>query len=199
VATQTKRPTTVTDAGTGGTLSWTTPGNATGSDNAYATISFSGNEATSNWLYLSNFGFSLPSDATNIVLTLSQERKASVSLRAQDDPSILLDGVVQNDAIGSGGFFPTSDSVYTHFPYSLSSYTPTQINGSGFGIAVRVEFHNDYNTSDVTASIDDLYLLLTYDSTTAIGAHLGGSVGMRPLLGGKVGIRPLLQGRVGLR
>jgi hypothetical protein len=160
--TQTLRPSTIADAGTGGTLSWANPGNAVTSNNGYATVSFSGGEATSNWLYLSNFGFTIPSDATNVIANLFIERKADVALRVELDPYILLDGAVQADSYGASGFFTTSDVVETHFPLDLSAYTPAQINSSGFGVAFRLEFHNDFNADDVVASVDDVYLVIEY-------------------------------------
>jgi len=196
---QTKSPTVFSDAGTGGTLSWTTPSNAGASDNAYASVSFSGIEATSNWLFLSGFGFSIPTDATERVLTLSTERKATVALRVEDDPYILLCGTVQNDSIGSGGFFPASDAVYVHFPLDLSGYSPAQINSSGFGIAVRLEFHSDFNTTNATGYIDAIQATISYASSTAISASLGGTAGLRPLLGGVCGIRPYLDGTSGIK
>lgn len=164
---QTRRPSTIADAGTGGTLSWTNPSNAGATDGAYASVSFSGNEATSNWLYCSGFGVSSPTDATNRALVLYVVRKATVASRVLIDPYILFGGTVQNDSIGAGGYFTTSDATETHFSLDLSGYTPAQINGSGFGIALRVEFHNDFNTSDCIAYVDDIYFTYSYDGTDA--------------------------------
>lgn len=166
---QTRHASTVADAGTGGTLSWNNPGNAVTSNDGYATVSFSGSEAISNWLYLSNFGFTIPSDATNVIANLFIERKADVALRVELDPAVLLDGEAQNDSFGAAGFFTTSDVVETHFPLDLSAYTPAQINSSGFGVAFRLEFHNDFNADDVVASVDDVYLTISYETNFVVG------------------------------
>lgn len=158
---QTRHASTLADAGTGGTLSWSVVGTT-------ASVSFSGSEATSNWLYITLDTISIPSDATNRTVTLVIECYSDVANRVLLDPYILFGGVVQNDSFGSAGFLPTTDTPDTHFPLDLSGYTPAQIN-SGIEVALRAEFHNDFNVSDATAYITNITQTISYDTNFVVG------------------------------
>jgi hypothetical protein len=96
---------------------------------------------------------------------LTIEGKCSVALRALLDPYPLLAGVVQNIGWGAAGFLPTADTYDIHFPLDGSTYTPAQLNSSGFGVAIRDEFHSDFNTDDATVSIDDVVVEISFSSS----------------------------------
>lgn len=141
----TKSPGTMADDASIGTWAWTNPGNATISDNVYATHNSALSHTASHYLKATNFGFSIPAGATiNGVIV-------EVEVKGQDDWyfGYVYDNIVKlvNSGIISGDnkakvqidHWPTSD---TYRLYGLSSdlwglaLTYSDINATTFGMVI---------------------------------------------------------------
>lgn len=158
-----------TDIG-GGTYSWTNPGNITADDNSDATAVISGNTVLTNSLVASNFGFSIPSDATvngvqfgvrawyshdsgtagAIVIRTAQLRKAGADA-----------GTAKTNA---GSTWSTSEAEIGPIGSSSdlwgTTVTPSDANNSGFGL--RMQCWWSFGLGQNTAHIDLVTCTVTY-------------------------------------
>lgn len=173
MTTQTRRPTSFVDAGSGGTLAWSNPSNAGQSDDAYATVqTSSAGVVLSRWLYCTVCGFSIPSDALNLSLTCTVERKANLTPFVFCDPYTMLNGAVA-DALGAAGNFTTSDAVESHNSVLAdANLTPALVNQSNFGVAIRLSFHDGDGVTPVIASIDDVVLEISYTPQSGVAVPM---------------------------
>jgi hypothetical protein len=82
--TATSSPTSGSNNATTGTNPWINPGNILASDNAYATVSTTGN---TNYLFAKNFGFSIPGPAMidGILLEIEKKEIASTAITISDN------------------------------------------------------------------------------------------------------------------
>ena len=156
---------TCVDDGTVGTLAWTSPGNARISDDAYVTAR-QDNSVVSHYLKCTGFGFAIPSSATILGIEVDWERLAQVATNGNQDSAVRLvkAGTVDtsvNRAVA--GAWSTTQAFY---PYGGPSdlwgvaWTPLDINASGFGAALSVQFINGGGMS--TASVDSVKITVTY-------------------------------------
>ena len=134
------------DASNGGTQTWSSTANAAASDNAYATAPCECNKVgltlvhdTTHYLKATNFGFSLPADATIDGITVEIERHQSGLFAnvIDDTVSLVVSGTVQGSNQAAGINWPTSD-VYVQYGPSLwgLSLSPAQVNASNFGVVI---------------------------------------------------------------
>lgn len=145
-----------------GSIAWTSATNAIVSDNIYATSVLLLGQIT-NYLKATNFGFSIPSDATITGITVKIERSSN-TLNATHDNSVKLTvsgATTGNDKADAGTEWPTSDTVATYGTATDlwgGTWTPSQINDSTFGVEVSA-------IADLagTAQID--YVSITVDYT----------------------------------
>jgi hypothetical protein len=123
-----------------GTVAWTTPDNGKATDGIFTT--FVGASATSHYLKLTNFGFTIPSGATINGITASVLRKASGANVTKDSNLKLVNSagtIGGTDKADTSTFYPTS---LTAASYGSSSdlwgaaWTSADINNSNFGIAL---------------------------------------------------------------
>lgn len=144
-------PSTVIDGG-GGSLSWISPNNAQTSNDIYTnTLSYPQNESVvTNYLKATNFGFSIPSNATITGIVAEIEKKASPYNNLYYLVADKFVGLVIADSFGKGdrsnfSFWSTTDS-YTSYGSSAdlwdNSLTPTDINSTDFGLILmaRAEY-----------------------------------------------------------
>lgn len=178
-------------AGTGATSggngsSWSNPTRVSANDNSNTTSSISGNGTTySETLHATNFGFSIPSDATINGIQVSIGRFASKSSSLQDrSVQLIKSGNATGDNLGATSTnWPTSEAVADYGSTSNlwgTTWTPTQINASNFGVALSVD---NNNSNSRTASVDYITVTVTYTEavppvTPATNPALSSSCGL---------------------
>lgn len=154
-----KSPTTVVDDASFGGASWFPPGNASASDDMYAQVAPAG--SPTHYLKATNFGFSIPAPAQILGIEVIVERKAALAMPALTDSRarIVKGGVIGASEHALGGAWPTADATATYgTPSDLwgETWTPADINSTGFGFALSV-------TDGVnTAAVDHISISVTY-------------------------------------
>lgn len=168
-------PSTVANDASFGVTAWTNPGNATVSDDSYAT-----NASTifTQYLKATDYGFSIPTDATIDGIEMHVELHADfnvggVSGRRWDEKSVRLvvGGIVVGTDYATLVTFPitTSDTTITYgTPTELWGLTisPSDINASNFGAVFAAE--ENRGDGDNTLYVDSIGLTVYY--TTAGGS-----------------------------
>ena len=165
------------NAGTGtnvtgvGTVAWTNPGNAISAETPtalYATAAVSGG-AISNYLQATNYGFSIPPEATitGITVTIGRfENSTNTGNDVRDYIVRLIKGgtlVGDNDAV-TGTDWPTTETpaTYNGLTNALwnTTWTAADINAANFGVALAVN-----STNNRTASVNYIQISVTYTGT----------------------------------
>lgn len=155
-------------------VTWSTIDNAKVSDDAYAYCSIFGN-GLSHYLEATNFGFSIPSGATINGISVSLERKASVtgSVRYVRDSVVKLikGGTASGDnKADTATKWTTSDSVITYGGsadlWGLT-LTDTDINASNFGVRLQTNHTRTGGKGAELAYVD--FISITIDYTTGGG------------------------------
>ena len=153
------------DSATVGTISWTNPGNARISNNVYATSS-GDNNAISHYLQCTDFGFTIPTNATILGIEVDWERFAGTATTGNQDNAvrIVVGGTIDTTVNrAAAGAWSTTQAFY---PYGGASdlwglsWTPADINDSGFGAALSVKFIS--GGGNATASVDSARITVTY-------------------------------------
>lgn len=176
-----------TTADRSGGPNWSNSGNILTSNDSRATVTIpTGTE--SDWLIASNFGFSIPSDATitDILLEVEAQSTATNSLGAfarlfktaiGTDPSSEY-GVYTGAGIyyGSDNYFVLS--VWINANLWGTTWTPAQINASTFGAAIYIG--NYYYGSDADCLVDHFRITVDYTDPSGHPAmrRFGGVPGM---------------------
>jgi hypothetical protein len=158
------------NAGTGsnvngpGTVSWSNPGNITTAGSPYATASLS-NRATSEYLQGTNYGFSIPANATivGIQVTIRRQSGSTSSYNLNDaDLYLLKGGTISGDDKATTTDWPSTFGTATYGGSSDlwgTTWTPADINASNFGVALSVY---DQSYSSRTATVDYMQISVTY-------------------------------------
>jgi hypothetical protein len=163
----------VRNAGTGtnvtgvGTVAWTSPGNVISDNNSYATVAVSGG-AISNYLQATNFGFSIPTEATitGITVTIGRfESATGTGTDVRDNVVQLIKGgvVTGTNLAVTGTDWPTTETALAYGGTTNlwgNTLTPADINASNFGVALAVTSSNSR-----TASVDYMQIQVTYNGT----------------------------------
>ncbi|MFZ2975522.1 MAG: HYR domain-containing protein [Candidatus Moraniibacteriota bacterium] len=160
-------PSTSVNSWAGEDFIWMNAGNAKISDNQYATTIITNTGHVSNHLKVSNFGFSVPAEATIMGIQVSIERKASASI-VQDYLVKLVDddGTIVGSNHAHGEYWPTSDAVATYGgPADLwgTAWTPEQVNDDDFGVILSVKRSNG---GSQIAYVDSIRVEIAYAVTS---------------------------------
>jgi hypothetical protein len=152
-----------------GDNAWTNPGNATASDNSYATCVMDDGES-SDYLDVTGFGFSLPSGAAPIGYKVEVEAKATSGNTVYPLLVRLLSGgsPTGDDKGLVTGSLPTTDAYQSFGGDSDkwgTSLAGSLVNASDFG--VRVQFFSGVGTH--TVSVDSVRITVWY-TTAGAGA-----------------------------
>jgi hypothetical protein len=157
-------------AGTGavdssaGTVTWTSAGTITASDDSRARASaIAAAGGTSQRLRATNFGFAIAADQEIVGITLEVEQSASVASAIKDLEVYLFDGStlrtdLQNYA--NSAFWGTSDAFASYGgPASVwglapDVLTPAMVNSAAFGFSIRVQ--NAHASSASNALVDSV-------------------------------------------
>jgi hypothetical protein len=144
IATPTASPTAVANDASTGTVAWSNPTKVEALDGQSATVSLSSGQ-TSEWLKATGYGFSIPSGATiegiQATLFLASSGPGQTFI-----PRLVKAGTVQAGSESTSGGVPYgSESEFTYGgPTDLwgGTWTPADINNSGFGFAWSVAAGN---------------------------------------------------------
>lgn len=128
----------------GSTSTWTNPGNVQTSDNTYAsnTTSLSSNGDYTDYIQVTNFGFSIPLTASIDGIVVEVERWNTGTKNVKDSKVKIVEGsVIGGTDKSAGGNWAMSDpNTYVTYGNATdlwgNTWTPADINGSGFGIAI---------------------------------------------------------------
>jgi parallel beta-helix repeat protein len=175
----------VTNARTGadvsgtGTGIWISPGNITAADTNYATVTLSG--ATSHYLEGTNYGFSLPSNATinGIQVTIGRFESGQASGNDVRDSVVSLmksSTLVGSNKGATSTEWPTSNTAASYGANNDlwgTTWTADDINATGFGVALSAN-----STNNRIASVDTMQIAVTYtvsivSSTTSVSCGSG--------------------------
>jgi hypothetical protein len=142
---------------------WANPGNIAADDGSYASANYSSGGGT-EYLQGTNYGFSIPSDATINGITMEVERKYSGPNAGVDSVvRIIKGGVVSgNNKANTGTAWTTSDVVVTYGSASDLwglALTPADVNASNFGLAFVAD---TFAGLSGTANIDYIRITVTY-------------------------------------
>jgi hypothetical protein len=123
-----------------GTVAWTTPGNATASDDAYAQAAPGGGDT--NYLHANNFNFSIPSPAVIKGIEVSIERHAALGTIKDSRLRIVKGGTVGATEMGDlVSTWPLADTVKTYGSNSNlwgETWTAADINSNTFGVVLSI-------------------------------------------------------------
>jgi hypothetical protein len=156
-----------------GTKPWNELDSAVGSDNVKAYCGLD-NSQVGNYAKATEFPLSLPANASSVkeVVFRLERAQTSSSGNAQDNKVVLVKNNVPQSTPdkAAGTIWPTelTGDVTVTITFSeadLAGYTPQDVVGSGFGLAVSPR--NPAGT-DTFAKIDDLYIQSVTFGTTAV-------------------------------
>lgn len=152
--------------------SWSFLSNITASDNSY--VSAIVDATPSNYLNCTNFGFSIPANATINGIMVGVERTKSGSV--WDYAAVLINadgsGGDSSSNLSTGAAWSNTESVHTFGGPTAdwgSSWTPSKINSSNFGFAISAYGVSDDYTYD-TAYIDTVQITVYYSANVYFGS-----------------------------
>jgi hypothetical protein len=165
-----KAPETAENNASAGGTAWTNPGNAKASDNAYATVSTTGEETIdSQYLLIKKLGFAIPEAATILGISVGVERKASIATsdhNVQDLAArIVKGGVIGSTDKSAAGYWPTSDTAKSYGSSSDlwgETWAASDVNAEGFGFALRAAVLHEHAGTNTTASVDAITITVYF-------------------------------------
>lgn len=168
-------PTNSTFSGTtadgGGPITWSNTSLITAQDGSYSTVNLP-DGTISNVLKATNFGFSIPSAATINGVAVTVRGKSSNIYEQDTTARLVKAGVVQSTDRGLTNWTNGFDTDMIHGSSNDlwgGSYTPTDINDSGFGFAISVTNNGPPVLND-TVSVDSITIKVYYTvGVTTIG------------------------------
>lgn len=157
-----------------GTIAWSNEGFITADDNNYATANL-GNNAVSEYLQATGFGFAIPSNAmiNGIQVTIMRQSSSNGGNNSVDDSDLYLlkGGAIVGTDHASGNDWPTTMGTATYGATNDlwgTTWTPAEINAANFGVTLSVL--NESGFSSRTASVDYIQVTITYSlPTTTVG------------------------------
>ncbi|WP_278011493.1 T9SS sorting signal type C domain-containing protein [Flavobacterium gyeonganense] len=182
-----------------GTLAWSNPGRITADDNSNTSASRNSNgTTTTNYLQATNFGFTIPTNATITGVTVSVNRYASAN-SGSDYVRDNIVSLIKSGAVTSTnrGFTTTNWIVTTTNAASYggtndlwgSSWNPADINATNFGVALSATITRGSGSGTVTANVDYMQITVTYTVPGSIDWYTASSGGT--LLGSGSSFNPV--------
>lgn len=158
-----------------GNTSWSYTGNVGSSDNSDARSSLSGGRI-SNYLVATDFGFSVPANATITGIQVDIERadgnrSSSAYLRDNSVKIVKRGSITGSDHANTSQDWPTSDQVASYGSDSDlwgTAWTPADINSSNFGAALSVRNTSSSRSED--AYVDAMRVTVFYSVAPACTA-----------------------------
>lgn len=157
-------------------VSWVNTSNVAGSDNSYVTANNGPNSCT-NYLVATNFGFSIPSDATITGIELGIERYHAHCTIKDHDVHLVKGGSVNKlDDKASNATWPLADAVATYGGSNdlwNESWTPSDINASNFGAALSAIETSGFVLGAPTIYVDNMTITVYYTESSGGGITRG--------------------------
>lgn len=132
-----------------GTLAWADTGNAAANDGSYSkAINPGSSSKTTHYLKATNFGFSIPSEATIVGIKVEFERKEQSSDHNIQDSSIRLvkGGVISGSDLQTDTEWPVTEAYAAYGSSETElwglTWTPADINSSSFGVAISAYIYH---------------------------------------------------------
>lgn len=177
-------PGTVVNSASGFGDDWANPSNATTSNNSYAEFTDTGSGPGSDHLKATNFGFAIDSGATINGIVVEVERKANSASGAgggarimDEEIKLVKAGTIQTTNKSAGATWPLADT-YASFGGAADlwsgTWTPSDINNSGFGAAIKAVGNRGDETE--TGYVDHIRITVYYtvaSSSTNPAALIG--------------------------
>lgn len=174
--------------GTGQVL-WMNTSNITSSNDSRAdagTMDADSGDMT-NWLTAKNFGFSIPADSTIDGISVDVEGFADRDDILHENLVAIKDGTIREDGTdlaaiaGYPDFSEDVDEVVSFGPSLFNlTWSPSDIDATNFGVALRVQHDNDHYDSDVY--VDSIALTVNY-TVPGSGVRASGSSSSEIIVG----------------
>jgi hypothetical protein len=168
----TRYPATGTDVAGTGTATWTNPGRVVADDDSYATVALSAS-TTSHYLQGTNFGFTIPTDATitGIIVEIGRYSSGGSSPLIRDNIVRLVKagGIVGTNNAITGTNWPGTEGIATYSPTDPlwgTTWTPAEINANNFGVVLSAI--NSNTTRARTGSVDYMRITVSYKLTPTL-------------------------------
>lgn len=151
-----------------GTVAWSSPGNAAASDNSRATAALPSAGTRTQYLLITNFGFSIPTGATidGFLITVEGSVLATTGFPIAYG-RIVKQGVIgATEIVASSVFTSTTDQTRTIGSSSSlfgDTYTAADVNASNSGITIQCREQFDFST----VRIDHVQLTVYYTEAAA--------------------------------
>ena len=175
VATSATSPSTSSNNTAIGSFSWSTTSMSLSSDDNYATAGhLLGvlSSANSNYLFATNFGFSIPSTATICGVVIQVEASCTGLLIGSSvtDNSVRLisGGAVTGTNKAKSGVWPGTDAISSYGGNGDlwgTTLTPAIVNAANFGIAISARMESGLASLFLTPRIDNIRMTIYYDNT----------------------------------
>jgi hypothetical protein len=151
---------------------WTNPANIEGSSSFSTKTIAAGDSGTTNELVGTTFGFSIPTSATivGIVFVLARRVSSTSTFYVNTDSiNLLKAGVAAGTKLGPSSLWTgaTTDETWgTSSSLWGTTWTPAQINDSGFGAEITVDYDNESAVSRIL-SVQNYRLTVYYTLATS--------------------------------
>lgn len=132
-----------------GTVGWTTPGNATASDDATAQAAPGGGHT--NYLEANNFNMAVPASAIIDGIEVAIEKHSALGSVVDSRVRIVKGGVVGTDEHADGAAWPMTDTVVTYGGLGdlwSETWTAADVNAANFGVVISATDGADLATID---------------------------------------------------
>ncbi|MEK7113544.1 MAG: Ig-like domain-containing protein, partial [Patescibacteria group bacterium] len=164
-----------------GSVAWENTSNSTPSDNNYATASLTLATETTQYLEATNFGFAVPDGGTILGIKVQIEKGETCADCTVSDVEVKLvkAGSVVGDNKALGANWPATGSGGSRY-YGIASatvdgtstdlwgttWTPAEVNNSGFGVVISAKENSDSATSII---VDMIRMTVYYDDGVGAG------------------------------
>ena len=129
---------TAADDASVGVRTWSNTGNVFASDDSYASVT-NIQSATSHYLKVTNFGFSIPTDATIDGILVEWERREPSGVTVDNSVKIVKGGTITGTDKSVGAAWPSTDAFNSYGGSSDlwgTTWTASDINSSDFGCVI---------------------------------------------------------------
>lgn len=124
----------------GGGSAWSNPSNVSSDDGNNATVNL-GFFGSSEYLNITGFGFSIPTDEEilGVIVTVNKSRSSFLSYVGDSDVRLIVGGSRTGSSRASGTNYPIFESAVSYGADADlwgTTLTPAQVNSSNFGVAI---------------------------------------------------------------
>ena len=174
-----------------GTVTWTSPGSVTVSDNTRATVTLSGG-AQSQYLVASSFGFAIPAGATIDGIVVEVEKSSSSASNVLDNRVRIVKGgaIGATDKSSATPWVITSSEAYVTYGGAADlwgeTWTANDINASTFGATISVRNSNVKQLR--SAYVDHIRITVYYTEATTTTTTTTTPAPTRPFNQSRIGL-----------